>query len=594
VSFGLPASGREVLNSVYLYHATKAGLDLAIVNAEKVMRYPSIPDEEKALSEGLLLNKSPDALDRFVEHYRGKKAVTKHMAKLPLDDRLKTYIIEGTKDGLKEDLDEALKLRKPLDIINGPLMDGMEVVGKLFNENKLIVSEVLQSAEAMKAAVAQLEQHMDKSMSAKQGKVIIATVKGDVHDIGKNLFAIIMANNGFEVIDLGIKVIPEVLIEAIKEHKPDAVGLSGLLVKSAQMMADTAKDFAAAGITVPVLVGGAALTERFVATKIQPEYRGMVAYSRDAMKGLGLTRRIIMDASGFRKDLEERYATIEAGQVAEKKVAPSGLTHSDHIRDAPILTVPDLAPHIVDGDLREVFSYVNPAMLFGAHLGLRGNFARLIERGDEKAVKLKSQVEEIQEYVIKEKLITPKGIFQFFECNKDGNGIIIYKGKSDGVAERIHFERQAEGKHLCVADFAAMKERGRDTMGVFFTTCGSGIVERARALREKGEYLKSHLLQVLAIESAEGFAEVVHRKMRQMWGIDTDIPRQDIWRARYHGIRLSFGYPACRNLEDQAIIFRLVKPEQIGIYLTENFMMDPEASVSAIVFHHPQGEYFSV
>ncbi|MBL7685805.1 MAG: homocysteine S-methyltransferase family protein, partial [Deltaproteobacteria bacterium] len=275
ISFGLPPAGREVLNSVYLYHCVQAGLDLAIVNAEKLERYASISEEEKKLSEDLLFNRGEDPVAAFAAYFRTKQTQPKQaIQELPLEERLARYIVEGSKDGLKEDLDLALQHSKPLEIINGPLMKGMDEVGRLFNKNELIVAEVLQSAEAMKAAVGHLEPHMDKADSATRGKVLLATVKGDVHDIGKNLVDIILSNNGFQVINLGIKIPPEQLIQAVQEHQPDMIGLSGLLVKSAQQMVITADDLSKAGITLPILVGGAALSEKFTDQKIARVYQG--------------------------------------------------------------------------------------------------------------------------------------------------------------------------------------------------------------------------------------------------------------------------------------------------------------------------------
>ncbi len=326
VSFGLPAAAREVVNSVFLYYATKAGLDLAIVNAEKLERFPSIPEEERRLAERLLFNTPPAdgaeelrlAPEDWREQTREQKiainqhniaAITEHFRKagprakkdthlLPLDQRLSSYIVEGTRDGLIEDLNRKLQEgTPPLEIINGPLMAGMGEVGRLFNNNELIVAEVLQSAEAMKAAVGHLQQFMERASVATRGKVILATVKGDVHDIGKNLVEIILANNGYEVINLGIKVPPERIIQAFHEHSPDAIGLSGLLVKSAQQMAVTAQDLREAGISVPLLVGGAALSHKFTRTKIAPAYGEAVCYARDAMTGLRLMNELMNPAS---------------------------------------------------------------------------------------------------------------------------------------------------------------------------------------------------------------------------------------------------------------------------------------------------------
>ena len=313
VSFGLPAAGREVFNSVFLYHCPQAGLDLAIVNSEMMQRYATIPEEERRLSEDLIWNRGDDPVAAFAAHFRNRapRATAEERSALPLDERLAQCIIEGSKEGLAADLDLALQGRAPLAIINGPLMAGMDEVGRQFNANQLIVAEVLQSAEAMKFAVAHLEPHMERSDAATRGRVLLATVKGDVHDIGKNLVEIILSNNGYRVINLGIKVAAQELIAGCREHAPDIIGLSGLLVKSAQMMVETVQDFRTAGISVPVLVGGAALSNRFTRLRIAPEYDGMVAYSPDAMSGLALAN-LIRDA-----DERERLAARLAAESAE-------------------------------------------------------------------------------------------------------------------------------------------------------------------------------------------------------------------------------------------------------------------------------------
>ncbi len=322
VSFGLPAAGREVFNSVFLYHCTQAGLDMAIVNSEMMQRYASIPEEERKLSEDLIWNRGDDPVAAFAAHFRDRapRATAEERLALPLDDRLAQCIIEGSKEGLAEDLDLALQEREPLAIINGPLMAGMDEVGRQFNANQLIVAEVLQSAEAMKFAVAHLEPHMERTDAASRGRVLLATVKGDVHDIGKNLVEIILSNNGYSVINLGIKVAAQELIAGYREHQPDIIGLSGLLVKSAQMMVETVQDFRSAGIAAPVLVGGAALSNRFTRLRIAPEYDGLVAYSPDAMTGLALANVIRDD-----DERERLIARLETESVElERETAARG------------------------------------------------------------------------------------------------------------------------------------------------------------------------------------------------------------------------------------------------------------------------------
>src|SRR5262245_24170544 len=349
VSFGLPTAGREILNSVFLYHCVRAGLDLAIVNSEKLERYPSIPEEERRLAEDLIYWRGDDPVAAFAAHFRGKAAKkTERRTDLSLDERLARYIVEGSKDGLVEDLDAKLKEARPLEIINGPLMTGMDEVGRLFNNNELIVAEVLQSAEAMKAAVAHLEPFMEKTESANKGTVILATVKGDVHDIGKNLVEIILGNNGFRVVNLGIKVPPEDLIAAYREHRPDLIGLSGLLVKSAQQMVVTAEDFRNAGVRCPVLVGGAALSAKFTAAKIAPAYGSLVCYANDAMAGLDLANKLV--AAETREAVAAKVQADQARlrEAPAKRAAPAAVAAPVIRHDAPVPTPPDLRRHVVD------------------------------------------------------------------------------------------------------------------------------------------------------------------------------------------------------------------------------------------------------
>jgi len=620
ISFGLPASAREVVNSVFLYYCTKAGLDLAIVNAEKLERFASIPEEERRLAENLLFNSppvdSPDeslrtapedwrlqtpqqkaAINQFhiaavTEHFRKAGARTKKAAAdLPLDERLANYIIEGTKDGLIPDLDrKRAEGAAPLEIINGPLMAGMTEVGRLFNNNELIVAEVLQSAEAMKAAVNHLEQFMEKADSAARGKVILATVKGDVHDIGKNLVEIILANNGYTVINLGIKVPPDVLIMAYREHHPDAIGLSGLLVKSTQQMVVTANDLKTAGISVPLLVGGAALSEKFTRTKIAPAYSEAVCYAKDAMTGLSLMNRIM--------DPAERAAVLEGHKFAEAPAAaepapevrvPISTQRSTKVRtDIPIPAAPYLdrrvraLPH-----LTELWSYINPYMLYGRHLGYKGNFEKGLAEHDEKALELFHNMEAVKKEAAQ--FFEVKAVWQFFEAERDGNSIRL-------PSHTFEFGRQNRENGLCLSDYILDAEEGRrDHLALFVVTAGAGIRERAEEWKRAGEFFKAHAIQALAIETAEGTAEWLHRRIREDWGFPDHptLTMHDRFTSKYRGKRYSFGYPACPNLDDQQGIWKLLRPEEIGVRLTEGMMMEPEASVSALVFHHPDCTYFT-
>ncbi|MBV9743072.1 MAG: methionine synthase, partial [Acidobacteriia bacterium] len=550
ISFGLPPAAREVVNSVFLYHATKAGLDLAIVNAERLERFASIPELERRLAENLLFNTPPvDAADESLrtapEDWREQEpkqrmvinqfhigAITEHFRKatrrsakqpaadLPLDGRLARYIVEGTREGLQEDLDRKLaEGATPLNIINGPLMNGMSEVGRLFNNNELIVAEVLQSAEAMKAAVAYLEGFMEKAESATRGTVILATVKGDVHDIGKNLVEIILANNGYRVINLGIKVPPEALISAFSEHKPDAIGLSGLLVKSSQQMAITAADLKAAGIRVPLLVGGAALSDKFTRGKIAPAYCEAVCYAKDAMAGLHLMNQIMdptkRDAilTAHRPGANGAAAGLEITQGA---TAPQSrdTRRSERVRaDIPIPPAPYLdrkkrdVPH-----LAELWSYINPHMLYGRHLGYKSNFPKDLAEHQPKALELFHKVEEVKEDATA--FMKVKALWQFFPAERDGNAIRLYGHAT--AAQPMHtfyFARQPRENGLCLSDYILDSETDRrDHLVLFVVTAGAGVREKAEEFKHSGEFFKAHALQALALETAEACAEWLHRR----------------------------------------------------------------------------------
>ena len=605
VSFGLPEAGREVLNSVMLYHAVQAGLDLAIVNSEKLERYPSIPEEERRLAEDLIWWRGDDPIAAFAAYFRERKAkpTREDRKALPLDERLALYILEGSRDGLTDDLDEALTTRKPLEIINGPLMKGMDEVGRLFNANQMIVAEVLQSAEAMKAAVAHLEPHMDKADSANRGTIVLATVKGDVHDIGKNLVDIILTNNGYRVVNLGIKIPPDELIKAYQQHQPNAIGLSGLLVKSAQMMVTTAQDLKTAGVRCPIMVGGAALSSRFTRIKIAPEYDGVVAYANDAMEGLDLANQLMdpqrREALTVALAEQTRKLQLAASRIVEAKARPvrSGPAIS---YDGPIPEPPDLKLHLIrDYDLEEIFRYINPVMLYTRHLGFK-NFERALADGDPKATELQAIIKAVEDEILARPDVTARAAYRFFPAHSDGDRtLMVYAQDGKRVLESFTFGRQTDDPGLCLADYVTPMASGRtDYVAMMLTTIGEGVRALAEEWKNQGEYLRSHVLQIIALEGAEAFAELLHRKIRQMWGFGdpAGITHKDLFQAHYHGKRFSFGYPACPRLEDQAQLFRLLELEQsgLGVRLTEGYMMDPESSVSALIFHNPLAKYFTL
>jgi 5-methyltetrahydrofolate--homocysteine methyltransferase len=633
VSFGLPAGAREVVNSVFLYYCTKAGLDLAIVNTEKLERFASIPQHERDLAENLLFSHPPKdvpadhsqaelfrnvpadwreqkkeqraAVNQFhiaaiAEYFRtAKKKEKKLAADLPLDERLANYIIEGTRDGLIADLErKRAEGASPLEIINGPLMAGMAEVGRLFNANELIVAEVLQSAEAMKASVNHLEQFMEKADTAKRGKIVLATVKGDVHDIGKNLVEIILKNNGYDVVNLGIKVPPEELIKAYLQHHPDAIGLSGLLVKSAQQMVITASDLREAGIMIPLLVGGAALSARFTQTKIAPSYGQAVCYAKDAMTGLRLMNQLMDPAT--REQVLQEHAGSGGGVAVAMTAAvaePPQVARSPKVRtDLPIPKVAYLDRKVrLVPDLNDLWSYINPFMLYSRHMGFRGDFEKRLAQRDPKAVELFESMEEVKRDAAE--FMKPRAVWQFFEAEADGQAMHLFAPGGEVPVHTFQFPRQRVGDFLCLSDYVLPPQDGkRDHVALFVVTAGEGVRERSEKAKNEGYYFKSHGMQALAIESAEACAEWLHRRIREDWGFP-DLPEMTMaqrFTSRYRGKRYSFGYPACPNLDDQAGIWKLLWPEEIGVQLTEGFMMDPEASVSALVFQHQDCAYFSV
>jgi len=603
VSFGLPPAGREVLNSVFLYECTRAGLDLAIVNTEKLERYASIPETERKLAEDLLLRTSDEAVAAFTEHFRGANSrIRKDPSTLSLDERLSNCVVEGTKEGLLSDLDEKLKSTSPLDIINGPLMTGMDEVGRLFNGNELIVAEVLQSAEVMKAAVGHLEPHMDKESSHSRGKVLLATVKGDVHDIGKNLVEIVLANNGFEVVNLGIKVPPQQIIEAVREHSPDILGLSGLLVKSAQMMVVTAQEMSERGVGPDLLVGGAALTRSFTRRRIAPAYPGSVLYASDAMDGLSLVQRLLDD--------DERPALMdqveaEAQKFAEASkptAASSSPTGAARLPDpvAPLTELPappDFDRHILrEPSLDELWGWINPKMLYGRHLGFRGNFQDKLEAGDPTARDLEEALSALKAEC-REGRMKAGAIWQWFQAQSDGDKLSLYRNPGDAQpAITWTLPRRKDGSPGLPGWVRSSSYEGpRDSVALLSVTAGGGIREWASSLKDEGAYLRSHCIQALALETAEALAEWLHARIRGLWGFP-DAPElsiEDRFKARYRARRYSPGYPACPDLSMQEGLFELLRPADIGVELTDGHMMDPEASVSALVLHHPDARYFS-
>lgn len=614
ISFGLPLAGREVLNSYYMEKAYEAGLDFGIVNTEKLILLKDISDKEKELSENLLFNTNDDTVAEFVAFYREKKGVQKtvDVSSLTTEERVAKLVVEGSKKDLHQLLDVLLEKYKPLDIINGPLMDGMDEVGRLFNNNDLIVAEVLQSAEVMKASVSYLEQFMEKTDASQKGTVIMATVKGDVHDIGKNLVGIIIGNNGYNVIDLGINTPAEKIREAIIEHKADFVGMSGLLVKSAMEMVNTVGVLKEAGIDIPIFVGGAALTEKFTVNKIEPSYENnIVIYSKDAMTALADLNKMI-DAEKFeefkaylqkRRDLllvknEEELAKLDVRQSV------SSIKDQDGDFDFSKVELPKYnfekiyKPETLNRQIitnisaKEVFKYLNLQMLIGKHLGLKSVVNNLLEQGDERVTKIYNEIIDIINHG--DEYFDIKAVYKYFPTRKNGEKIEVLSDDLQTVIETFEFPRQKFGKYYSLNDY--ISPEGIDYMGLFVVSAGEKSRLASNELMEKGEFYRGHLVNSVGLEIAEATAEYIHRIMREDVGIfdPADITQDEIFKSKYQGTRYSFGYPACPDLSDQEKLFKLLKPETYGIKLTEGYMMYPEASVSAIVFSQPFTKYFNI
>ncbi|MCP3944975.1 MAG: methionine synthase [Desulfobacteraceae bacterium] len=595
VSFGLPVSGREVMNKRFIFHALESGLDFAIVNAEKIDSL-DIDPEEAELCDDLLFDRSAkgDPVSNFVEHFRVKKVEVKPVdtRKLSVEEKLEINLVEGTKLNLIENLDYALKNYKPLEVINSVLMKAMGKVGQMFNNNELIVAEVLRSAEVMKVAVTYLDDFMQKDEVFTRGTILLATVKGDVHDIGKNLVEMILGNNGYKIIDTGIKCAYQTLIKAVKEHKPDIIGLSGLLVKSGEEMVITVRALKEEGINLPVMIGGAALTEKFVATRIDPEYDGAVIYCKDAMAGLAVANKLSAEDQGkewlaeySRKQDEIRKKILTDKLIKKKSVNIHG--DSKTSKQGYKVINPSSSDIVkVEIGFDEIWPLINKRSLYRAYFGLRGPLKTLLSNNDEKAVKLDNQIESLRKKFASENLIRPKAVYKFFKVRSTGNDIIFYDNEGEREIERFCFSRQAQKPHLCLADYVSGNYV--DTTALFVLSCGYNISEKIKEYKSKGEYFEALALYAVAVEAAESFAEIIHEKIRQEWGLKSTGDN-------YQGIRVSAGYPSWSDMSDQLKIWRLLEPDkQIGIGLTDNYMMDPEASISALVFHNPDAVYFNI
>jgi len=639
ISFGLDAYPRRVLNSVFMHEAVDHGLDMAIVNYTKIYPLYKIPQEEVELARKLIFRDASagDPLQVYMAHFAGMKgkpaaSTTAHVDTLSIEDKLKFAIINGEKSvgegaqkkSLETLLDEALASYSPLELINTVLLDGMKTVGDLFGARKMQLPSVLDSAGVMKAAVAYLEPKMEKKAGSQKGTIVLATVKGDVHDIGKNLVDIILSNNGFKVVNLGIKQPGDTIIRAAAEHKADAIGLSGLLVKSTLEMKYVIQDLERQKLDFPVICGGAALTRKYVEDDLRREYGQGVFYADDAFAGLHIMEDLASEDGAREARLHEGRTVKEYAKAAavDEETGPVFAERSPVVTDAPNIPEPPFWGVRVrkDYDLNEVFRYINETALFKNQWQLKtasqSDYVRLVEE------KFRPILKKLQEEVAESGLFLPQVVWGYFPAQGDGNDVVVYEVPSPEsrvarAAEprsagqpmaavptspvellRFTFPRQKEGRRLCISDFFAPKSSGKmDVIGLSLVTIGPKASVETQRLFEGGEYTKYLYLHGLSVETAEALAELHHKKMREELGIEgEDAPEiRDLFHQKYRGSRYSFGYPACPNLEDQTKLFTLLKPEEnVGVRLTSGFLLEPEQSTSAIVVHHPGAKYFVV
>ncbi|MER7743532.1 vitamin B12 dependent-methionine synthase activation domain-containing protein, partial [Streptomyces sp. NPDC096538] len=596
---------------VFLDECVKAGLDSAIVHASKILPIARFSEEEVTTALDLIHDRRRegyDPLQKLMQLFEGATAKSlkagraEELAALPLDERLKRRIIDGEKNGLEQDLDEALTQRPALDIVNDTLLDGMKVVGELFGSGQMQLPFVLQSAEVMKTAVAHLEPHMEKTDDDGKGTIVLATVRGDVHDIGKNLVDIILSNNGYTVVNLGIKQPVSTILEAAQEHRADVIGMSGLLVKSTVIMKENLQELNQRGMATdyPVILGGAALTRAYVEQDLHDIYHGEVRYARDAFEGLRLMDALIGIKRGVPgaqlPELKQRRVrattTVEIEERPEK-----GHVRSEAATDVPVPAPPFWGTRVVKGiQLKEYASWLDEGALFKGQWGLKQtrtgegpSYEELLE--SEGRPRLRGLLDRLQT----DNLLEAAVVHGYFPCvSKDDDLIILDEQGNERT--RFTFPRQRRGRRLCLADFFRPEESGEiDVVGLQVVTVGSRIGEETARLFEANAYRDYLELHGLSVQLAEALAEYWHARVRTELGIAADDPRSldGMLRTEYQGCRYSLGYPACPDLADRAKIAHLLRPERIGVHLSEEFQLHPEQSTDALVVHHPEANYFN-
>jgi len=651
VSFGLVPAARVVLNSAFLYEACQRGLTAAIVHAGKIVPRTQISDERWEAACDLIYDRreNGDPLERYIGLFSADEKIgeKERIADLPIEERLKRRIIDGAKNGLGDDLDEAMQKYNPLFIINEFLLDGMKTVGELFGAGQMQLPFVLKSAETMKTAVSHLEPHMDRVEGDARGRVILATVRGDVHDIGKNLVDIILTNNGYKVYNLGIKQPIQNVISAWRERQADAIGLSGLLVKSTVVMRDDLLVLNEQGIDVPVILGGAALTRRYVEDDLRPLYNGPLYYARDAFDGLKLMGAIVGESAAARAERREPAAVgaetpelpavqregevgargaqklaVEAeqrfglrspeedgDQAAEDVLTGEGAPaqRSDIGHDHPVPRPPFWGARVVEQiDLKAALGYLNETMLFQVQWGYRRkgrspeDWKRYVDAN------IRPHYRELVERCAAEAILRPQAVYGYWPANSEGDDLVIFeppRGANTRPEQhgdelvRFRFPRQRKAPHWCLSDFWRPLSSGVvDVVAVQLVTAGRRVSDVARAWFEANDYQQYLFLHGLGVETAEALAEMLHKQIRAELGVGGSDARdrQALFKQGYQGSRYSFGYPACPNLEDQVGLLRLLSPERIGVTLSDEFQLEPEQSTTALIAYHPEARYFNV
>ncbi|MFJ2024038.1 methionine synthase [Streptomyces sp. NPDC087897] len=613
ISFGLNPAARVVLNSVFLDECVKAGLDSAIVHASKILPIARLEEEQVKVALDLIYDRRAegyDPLQKLMELFEGvnmksmKAGKAEELMALPLDERLQRRIIDGEKNGLEADLDEALQDTPALDIVNNTLLEGMKVVGELFGSGQMQLPFVLQSAEVMKSAVAHLEPHMEKSDDEGKGTIVLATVRGDVHDIGKNLVDIILSNNGYNVVNLGIKQPVSAILEAAEEHRADVIGMSGLLVKSTVIMKENLEELNQRKMAAdfPVILGGAALTRAYVEQDLHEIYEGEVRYARDAFEGLRLMDALIGVKRGVPgaalPELKQRRVPRKNTNAAVPEVQePEGSVRSDVSTTNPVPEPPFRGTRVIKGiPLKEYASWLDEGALFKGQWGLKQartgdgpTYEELVET--EGRPRLRGWLDHLQSNNLLEAAV----VYGYFPCVSKGEDLILLH--EDGSERtRFTFPRQRRGRRLCLADFFRPEESGEtDVVGLQIVTVGSRIGEATAELFAADSYRDYLELHGLSVQLAEALAEYWHARVRAELGFAGEDPAEveDMFALKYRGARFSLGYGACPDLEDRAKIADLLQPERIGVHLSEEFQLHPEQSTDALVIHHPEAKYFN-